>query len=217
MASRLLIPVALCLAALPLAGATAQPEKINGLLNNSPFGQSRAGTAAAAGSGDPLEFRAVLEDKGSMMFSIYDTVARRSTWVPLKDSSNGFAVNDYDAAKESITVDFHGRVMTLPIKRAPMVAVAQGPRPNMPGGPAGAISSLPPGMAPGSPVDQQRMQQIQEEIRRRRALREQPAGTASPAGIQPGPMPMTSPNGVSVGPQAIPSNSSGPQPIPPKP
>jgi hypothetical protein len=228
MASRALISLSLCLAAaLRLAGATVQPDKINGLLNNSPFGQSRAGATAGSGTNDPLEFRAVLEDKGGMMFSVYDTAAHRSIWVQLKDSTNGFAVNEYDAARESITVDFHGRSLILPIKRAPAVALAQTARPNVPGALGGGPSSS---QAGSTPVDQQRMQQIQEEIRRRRALREQPSANASLAGTQGGPqlvpynnsgsqtgpmlMPTNNSTGSQTGPQPTPSNSPGPQPVP---
>jgi hypothetical protein len=64
-------------------------------------------------------------------------------------------------------------------------------------------------------VDQQRIQQIQEEIRRRRALRQQAASPGnSPNGLPgndgvPRPMPSNMP-----GPQLIPSTSPGPQPIP---
>jgi hypothetical protein len=230
MASRALISLSLCLAAaFRLAGATVQPDKINGLLNNSPFGQSRTGATAGSGTNDPLEFRAVLEDKGGMMFSIYDTAAHRSIWVQLKDSANGFAVNEYDAARESVTVDFHGRSLILPIKRAP--AVAQTPRPNAPGALGGGPSSNQAGQAGLTPVDQQRMQQIQEEIRRRRALREQPSANASPAGAQGGPQfvpynsssgsqtgpvptPANNSTGSQAGPQLMPSNSPGPQPGP---
>ena len=188
-------------------------EKMTGLLTNSPFGSAKAGVVSANANGEPFELRAVLEDK---VFSIYETATRRSNWVELNDPVNGFSVKSYDAAKENITADYQGKTMTLAIKRAPAVAQPmQQPVSNgmvMPGNNA---------PVPGAPtsVDQQRMQQIQEEIRRRRALRSQPPGTVPGNGAQAqpnygsGPQPAPS---TSSGPVPQPSNSPGPQPIPAK-
>ncbi len=209
MVSRALIVISLCfISALKLAGAGSTPEKLNGLLENSPFGVSRANAAAGSPASDPLEFRSVLEEKGSKLFSIYESAVHRSVWVELNDPVNGFSIKGYDAAHDNITVEYHNKTLTLPQKRAPAVAQAS----------PSVASGLPPLGNPSvqgvtSPSDPQRLQQIQEEIRRRRALRQPSLGL--PPGSQPGPQPMPSSTpGAPSGPQMIPSNSSGPQPMP---
>ena len=226
MVFRSLLIAFLCFAVVfRLSGADATPEKVslNGLVTNSPFGSAKSGVTTGSNGGEPFEFRAVLEENNSKFFSIYETATRRSNWVELNDPVNGFAVKSYDAAKESITVDYQGKSITLAIKRAPAVAqVMQQPPQPMPG-PNGMIPpqgnpSVQAGQAGPTAVDQQRIQQIQEEIRRRRALRSQAAtpGGAT-AGPQPnygnGPQPQPS-NGTGPMPQS--SNFVGPQPLPPK-
>jgi len=235
MAFRTLLATLLCfVTGLRLSGANGLSDKINGLLSNSPFGTSRSNAAAGTGSGDPLEFRSVMEENGSRFFSIYDTATHRSAWVAMNDPVNGFSVKGYDAAHDTITVDFRERTMTLPIKRAPAVAQAPQPLPMPVGG--SAVANV-PGQAPMSPVDQQRLQQVQEEIRRRRALRQQPAVPVNSAGVPvggegggPRPMPANGSEGgpqllparpgATGGPQFLPSNSpnapAGPQPMPVK-
>jgi len=199
---------------------------LNGLVTNSPFGSAKSGVAAGNSGNEPFEFRAVLEENNSKFFSIYDTNTHRSTWVELNDPVNGFSVKGYDAAKESITVDYQGKALTLAIKRAPAATqVFQPPAPQMPSqpGPNGVVQQpaigQPGQVQPAAPsaVDQQRIQQIQEEIRRRRALRSQGVPTVPPGG-QPqifngGPQIQPS---TSSGPVPQPSNSTGPQPYPPK-
>ncbi len=192
-------------------------EKMSGLLTNSPFGSAKAGVINSNANGEPFELRAVLEGK---VFSIYETATRRSIWVELNDPVDGFSVKSYDAAKENIAVDYQGKIITLAIKRAPAVAQAI----QQPVAVPGSNGMVMPGSnapVPGAPtsVDQQRMQQIQEEIRRRRALRSQPPGTVPGNGAQAqpnygsGPQPTPSTSG---GPVPQPSNSPGPQPIPAK-
>ncbi len=223
MASRALIVFSLCfITVLQLAGAGSAPDKLNGLLDNSPFGVSRANAAAGSSASDPFEFRSVYEEKGSKFFSIYDTATHRSAWVELNDPVNGFTIKSYDAGHENVTVDYHNKTMTLSIKRAPAVAQAA---PSM-------TTGTPPGNSSAqgapSPTDPQRLQQIQEEIRRRRALR-QPSLVPSPSsGAQSGPQLMPILPGSQSGPQPVPTNlpgpqfvlpanSSGPQPMPAKP
>jgi hypothetical protein len=207
MVFRPLIVVSLwSLALLPLAGATTPSDKLNGLLSNSPFGASRT-NATGSNAAEPLEFRAVLEENGSKFFSIYETVTRRSIWVELNDAVNGFSVKSYDAERFGVTVEYQGRPLTLTLKRAPAVAQALQPGPMGPGAlPNAAVNQV----VAGAPLDQQRLQQIQEEIRRRRALR-QP--TPVPAG-QPGSGPTPGAPGTTSGPQLTPSNLPGPQFVP---
>ena len=64
MAPRPLIAASVCLLTvlLPVRAADT-PDKLGGLLANSPFGTARAGAANSAN--EPLEFRAVLEENGN--------------------------------------------------------------------------------------------------------------------------------------------------------
>jgi len=85
-----------------------------------------------------------------------------------------------------------------------------------PAGPPGQISQ---GGAGPTPLDQQRLQQVQEEIRRRRALRQTPQTAANTPG---GPQPMSvNPGDPQVGPQLLPANPAnaqgGPVPMPANP
>ena len=197
-------------AAAPTATPASSPpvDKVNGLLNNSPFGAPKTVAGASTGA-EPLEFRAVLEENGNKFFSIYDTATRRSNWVEFNDPVNGFSVKTYDAAKEVVMIEYQGKVMTLAIKRAPAVPQAiQQQQPPVPGqNVATGPVPLPGGQVGPTTVDQQRIQQIQEEIRRRRALRNQ---SANPA---PGTNGAPQPN-YGNGPQPVPSNSAGPVPQP---
>ena len=213
MASRLFIAAALGFTvALPFARAESTADKLSGLLNNSPFGISKSGGPGTSGPGDPLEFRSVMDEGGTKLFSIFDISLHRSAWVELNDSSNGFAVKSYDPAHESVTVVFHDKSLTLAIKRAapvpqgmPVLAGGGVPMPNVPGQPG------------FNPQDQNRIQQIQEEVRRRRAMRQGlPGATGTPGA--PGSSP-----GAMMGPQqpvlsntpGAPTQAGGPQqPVP---
>ena len=217
MASRPLIIASVCLlTALSPAVASNTPDKFGGLLANSPFGSLRTG-APGSGAAEPLEFRAVLEENGNRIFSIYDTATHQANWVDLNDPVKEFSVKEYDAEHASVTVEYQGKTMTLALKRAPAVAQVAPQIP--PPGPNGAVAPGNFAGGPGGPtaVDQQRIQQIQEEIRRRRALRSQPSVPGNPSGTPPnygnGPVPQPSTGG---GPVPQPSNSAGPQMIPPK-
>ena len=176
MVSRPLIIASVCLlTALSPAVASNTPDKFGGLLANSPFGSLRTG-APGSGAAEPLEFRAVLEENGNRIFSIYDTATHQSNWVDLNDPVKEFSVKEYDAEHASVTVEYQGKSMKLVLKRAAPVAVVA-----LPG------NAVPPSNR-NIPVAQnavapQQLQQIRDEINRRRALRQQtvvPANTAAP-------------------------------------
>ena len=183
MASRPLIAASFCLlTALSPAASSNPPDRLGGLLANSPFGSSRTG-APGSGTSEPLEFRAVLEENGNRFFSIYETAAHRSNWVDLNDPVNEFSVKEYDAAHDSVTVEYQGKPLKLALKRAAPVAST-------------APVTLPGNIAPPSARNAQvvqvqaapqQLQQIRDEINRRRALRQQSVAPANPAASQPPP------------------------------
>jgi hypothetical protein len=175
-----LVPALLLIAA-PLFG---QPD-VQNLLTNSPFGQARsAGTQETPGAA--WEFRGVAEEAGEVWYSLFDTTAKRSVWVRQGETPPGLAIRTFDPSTLTLSLDYQGKNLVLPIKRAPQVAqpvtlpaptgVVGGtmPMPNSGSGPAPALNA-------NSPADAQRIQQVTEEIRRRRALRQQAVQQALPA------------------------------------
>lgn len=163
--------------------APAQPDLQN-LLANSPFGQAR-GPGGQETANATWEFRGVAEEAGEVWFSLYDTSAKRSVWVKRDATPPGLTLGNFDAAALTLTLDYQGKILVLPIKRAPQVAVAS-PLPGViPGGPQPAVGGMagpqPIQLNPGSsPADAQRIQQVTEEIRRRRALRQQAVQQGAP-------------------------------------
>lgn len=168
-----LIPALLLLAA-PLLG---QPN-VQNLLTNSPFGQARAAGSQET-PGAAWEFRGVAEEAGEVWYSLFDTTAKRSVWVRQGQTPPGLAIRTFDASTLTLSLDYQGKSLVLPIKRAPQVVQ---PMPQLPS-PTGVVGGPMPvpnaGPGPGqilnanSPADAQRIQQVTDEIRRRRALRQQ--------------------------------------------
>ena len=187
----------------PAAGRAA-PASLESLLQNSPFG-GQAGAAAGAKVDATLEFRGVLVDRGEQFFSLYEASSHSSLWVGMNEPGNPFKVQSYDGAKATVNVEYQGRTLTLPLKQAKIVALASnlpnGPNPNgPPGTPNGPMVTGGPGtggpqsmVASGSPAeDASRLAAIAEEIRRRRALRQQapqPVPQAGPSAGKPVPAP----------------------------
>lgn len=197
---------------LGLGSAQAATSPLDSLLANSPFAVVKSGQAADAGT-QPLEFRGVSEEKGGPFFSILDTATKRSRWVVMNDPSDDFVVKSYDADAHTVSLDQHGRVLSLTLKSGPRI-VQNVPPPMPPGSNGQPGVTMPNGGGKGA--EAQRLQQIAEEIRRRRALRQQPPQMPMPnpntAPGAYGPTPM--PGAGTGGPMPIPGNGTGPSPIP---
>ena len=151
-----------------LASAGAAQD-YNSLLQRSPFSVATPGQQAAADA--PLEFRSVLVDRGEFFFSIYQPSAHAGLWVSLNEPGNPFSVVSYDEKTETVKVDYQGRTLSLALKESKIQAFVQKtPPPNTTAPAPGA--PLPAGVA--APADEaNRLARIAEEIRRRRALRQQ--------------------------------------------
>ena len=185
---RLSIVVPLLTVFLQPGVARAAPAKLDSLLQNSPFqGSTSAQTGPRAET--PLEFRGMFVDRGEQFFSLYETSSRSSQWVGLNEPGRPFKVQAFDGDKSAVTVEYQGRTLTLPLKQAKIVALPpMQPRPAGPapgeGGPqptnvAGAGGPVPmPTAGAQGPVmatseEAARLSAVAEEIRRRRALRQQ--------------------------------------------
>lgn len=160
------------------------------LASRSPF-LPADGTAAAAAENTPLELRGIMADSRGYRFSIYDPNRHTADWVRLNEAGHDFTVKTHDLAKDVVTLDYQGRLLTLPLHAAKVVGVTVtepsggGPRPNgMTSGGGGPVPK------PPSPEEAARYNRAVEEINRRRALREKsgpmpmPGQTTSPGSVQ---------------------------------
>lgn len=167
------------LSAVQWAVAQAAPADLDGLARNSPF--SGAPTTAAGNSADTtLEFRGVLVDRGETFFSLFEVSTRQSLWVGLKEAGNPYLVQNYDGNTAQLQVQYQGKTLTLPLKQAKVgTMVATASVNNQP--PAGNNQS---NVSANAPADEaRRLAAVAEEIRRRRALRQQ--AIQAPAPVTP--------------------------------
>ncbi len=171
---------------------TAPPARdLNALLSNSPF--APAGPARGAPEpGAALEFRGVFMDQGELFFSLYETARHAALWVGLNEPGNPFTVRSYDTIRETVTVEYQGSTLALGLKQA--VIQSAGPAANRvaTGGGPGNVVPLPGGAvqahvagAPSSADEASKLARISEEIRRRRALRQQAVQSATPGATKP--------------------------------
>jgi hypothetical protein len=139
------------------------------LLGNSPFG-GMADTAPAAPAAGELEFRGVVQEEDLVLVNLFNPATKTSAWVPVNGSAADIRVQSYNPGSSQVSVSHAGRQVTLPLKQAKValvaIPVAQ---------PAGAEQPRVENQAQGSEAE--RLAQIAEEIRRRRAMR-QPGGGA---------------------------------------
>lgn len=184
------VPFICLLVAAPLAAQVAVPDDpLEALVRDSPFlppaGMTRT---AAAGEGGPLEFRSVVFERGQFSFSIYDQAARESKWVTFGQQDLPFVVRSYDQEQDILTVDHQGR--SLALKLQPAHTAGQLPSgaattpPPLPSaeeaarrGEAGPANppSVPPASQTLDPAQSRRLEQMADEIRRRRQQPVQPS------------------------------------------
>ena len=185
----------------------------NSLAPVSPFAPPDGGSTVANPENQPLELRGILMDGSGYRFSVYDPTKHTGQWVRLNEAGHDFTVRTHDVARDTITLDYQGRTLTLPLRSAKVVGMAvpiespTGPAPGSGPGPGpgygpgpvprpgSANSGMGPQPKPSSPEETARFNRAVEEINRRRALR---GGT----GTSPGSMPMPGP--VSSGPGPVP-------------
>jgi hypothetical protein len=85
---------------------------LQGLVKNSPFGESKA-PGEKSGS---LEFRGVYVDQGVTYFSIYSPATKSSTWIAQGEPSNGplnLAVKSYDESANTVIVENNGQAVKM--------------------------------------------------------------------------------------------------------
>ncbi|MDB6165767.1 MAG: hypothetical protein JWQ83_907 [Lacunisphaera sp.] len=195
--------------ALPLLAADpppAAPDLLDGLVHDSPFLTPAGGRAVASGEAGPFELRSIVFEGGGYSFSVYDPSTKESAWVKLKETGFPFVARSFDREHDTLVVDYQGRSLALPLAATKTMAAAPAPPPpsppalpTQPGAPAqnAARNGAPPnvpqpggpqnpsaGAFPGptniSPAEAQRLQNIADEIRRRRNVGSPPVLPPSP-------------------------------------
>lgn len=141
------------------------------LAPTSPFLPASAAGAGPAAENTPLELRGIMMDAGGYRFSIYDPVHHTGTWSRLNEPGHDFVVRAHDVAHDIVTIDFQGRILTLPMHTSKVSSAPAAPAPMVNAAPGNSPAVLNP-----TPADEiARFNRVKEELARRRALREQAA------------------------------------------
>lgn len=180
-------PLFLALAFVVSAPAlSAASVSLDGLVKNSPFmpPQSEQPAVPAVTEGAAVEFRGVITTKEGQLFGLYDRGKNTGAWVKQADAGADFQVSSFDASADTVTFDYQGQRYTLPLSSARVGTAAPSPLPVVnavpqPGAPR--VTAVPGGRGNN---DQQRLESVAAEVRRRRALRQAASSNANPAAQQ---------------------------------
>jgi hypothetical protein len=160
------------------APAPAGPDPLDELVRDSPF-LPATGPAAPPSEGGPLELRGVLFEDGHFLFSVYDEGTKKSKWIRLGETDAPFVARSFDHENDILTVEYQGRSVALKLPPAHVAGVTQPGAPTPPAPlPTPQEASRPaqppqpvaqPTAQPGiRPEESQRLQNMADEIRRRR-------------------------------------------------
>ena len=141
---------------------------LEGLVKNSPFGESKGGAVANAKPGT-LEFRGMYADNGVTYFSIYNSVTKQSNWVPQGEAQGGsipFSVKSYDPDNESVVIDNGGQAVSLQLHQATVVPYSGAPAAVAAAAPAGG-AAVAGALNNGQPPTAEQIQAFRDEMRRR--------------------------------------------------
>jgi hypothetical protein len=146
------------------------------IIARSPFLPPTAAADSAPTADATLELRGIMSAGEGYMFSIYDSAHKNSAWARLNETGHPFVVRSHDEARDSVTVEYQGRTLTLALRTAKVASAPVNlPQPPQaapaPGGPQpiGGPVVLNP-----SPADEQRrLEAIAAEVNRRRMIRQQ--------------------------------------------
>jgi hypothetical protein len=188
------LPVLACAAALVVSSLRAVE-----LPATSPFLPASAAAAPAVPVADTggIEFRGVIPTPAGPLFSIYNTVRRTSTFVALNEPGTwgtggaSFVVRGWRQVgdQDQVTVEYQGRSLTLLTKKSAVGRTARGgpaiagANPAAPGAgipapvnPAPAAVTQNVTLNPTTESEARRLQDVADEINRRREQRAQNAG-----------------------------------------
>lgn len=112
---------------------------------------------------DKVEFRGIAKVNGEASFSLFDPTKQRSYWLKLNKPDSGFTVVEYKAKEDAVVVRHEGNSRTISLHEAKVQAMAAPPPTQQPTPAAGN--------AQAATTPEARMQDLADEIRRRRAIR----------------------------------------------
>lgn len=152
----------------------ARADRWQSLRENNPFQPYQPPAPVVEPPAPNLELRGVLVEGRVTWFNVYNAGTKESAWVQRGDQFASYAVKDYDAAKEALILDYRQRPVSVALKQSRIQASPVSARSNtavaslaMP-----ATRSAPPVLAPAPPAaENQRLEQVAEQIRQRRDAR----------------------------------------------
>jgi hypothetical protein len=164
-------------------------DPLDALVADSPFLPPAGGIRKnAAGPAGPLELRGVVFENGAYSFSLYDDASHESAWVRLGEGGHSFVARSFNRERDTLTVDYQGRSVVLTLPPAKMASTTPAGEPPPPALPGKGEAPKPTGAAPktsaGKPApaaagsntaEAQRLEDLANEIRRRRGNGPQPA------------------------------------------
>lgn len=171
---------------------------------NSPFLPPAAVAPAAAPVSGPLEYGGFVTTAEGKLFRILGDKGGRKVGVYVrlgeKDANLGVTLRGYNAANQSVSVEYQGQTLTLEERKSKIISSGS-PTAMM----APALPAAPTPAAPAAPVvapavtqsvvvnptaadEQRRLEAVAAEVARRRAMREQAQQQAQP-GSAPGNVP----------------------------
>lgn len=161
----------------------------------SPFLPPTGPTESAAPTSDStLELRGIMAVGDSFMFSVYDSGNRMSAWSRLNEGGHSFAIRSHDVARDSVTVDYQGRTVTLALRTAKVASAPVNQPQAIPAAQAAPQPVGGPVVLNPSPADEQRrLEAIAAEVNRRRMIRQQALQASRQAAGQPN-QPQNAPN-----------------------
>lgn len=158
-----------------LAQAIPASDPLDALVQDSPFlPPAGAGPAAATATG-PLEFRGVVFEGGRFLFSVYDQGSRISHWIGFDEGDAPVIARSYDREQDILTVEHQGRTVALKLQVGHVEGQSPGEASPAPL-PGAAEAAQPSAAAPSAPdtsrttpaAESQRLQELADELRRRR-------------------------------------------------
>jgi hypothetical protein len=98
----------------PSLGARAEAPP---LARQSPFGRDFAGDAQIS-TAPTLELRGIMSTPDGFQYCIFDSEKKSSVWVSPDDGGNPFLVKSGNPARDEVTLEVSGRLMTLRLREA---------------------------------------------------------------------------------------------------
>lgn len=187
-------PFVLSLLLVLTGGVAFAGVSLDGLVTESPFVLKRAEGPAttAVVENATVEFRGMIATKDGVLFGFFDRTKNTSAWVKEHDKDSEFNVRGYDAANDTVALDYQGQKFALALSTAkistaaPIVnAVARNGGQQgggQGGGRRGGNGGTGGDNATKRPIDPQALESIAEKVRNQRAQRQAAAANGGGTG-----------------------------------